>query len=1158
MKRRMGQSRSTGIGLLGPGTASVRALTAYLAILLALLLGATPAAAQSAASVPVAVDTSQGFGRLLFDVPESNRVSAELRNTVLVINFSRPVSIDEAQLQSRTSRFVAMVRHDADGKTLRLALSQPLRLATSRSPTQVAIDLLPPAYKGEPPSITPPPPPPPEPEPEPVAAPIDPGPPMIPANEPLMRVGATNIGPIDTLPIQVTSNDIFTRVLFRWAAPVAYRVVELDGSVRVDFDRQARPLLAELRVDPPKPLLGGEADYTETGLVVSLDVARGTTVRHNQDEDGVVVDLIRPEAAKAVITPAPAAHGDDPHTPAPKTDHHDDPHAPPAAAPPAPAAPAAPGHGDDHSAAPDETGHAIAAVPMSAAPAVLAIGVERRDDSSVLTFPWGAQVPAAVFARGSRLWAVFDRPGTIDLAPLVANRPFEIAGAEILPDPDLTIVRFTVPEGVLVNPSFADGTWSIALGQAPSDPNSRIGMRKVADDQLGARIEFSLPRVHALHRITDPDVGDEIVVATALAPAIGLFRPLRLAELETLSSQHGLALRPLTDDLSVTRRTDRVVVTRQGGLLLSDAVPAVELVRDVKPQQVGSPAFMDFAAWRGDTARPFADREQALLAAIAASEERLIDGPRLDLARFYIGNELNAEAMGVLRAVRPAVGLEGEDPHVLALRGVASLRNGNSAEAGVWLGRRELADDPHASLWRALTAATASDWQTSLSEFAKGEAILSAYPSNLQAEFRLAAAEAAFEMKDLATAQRLMAGLQSMITDPRLEARRRLLEAEILDALGSDKVALEIVEDLEFSRLPDIAARAQLGHVRLGRETNTLTPEAAIDSLEALRFRWRGDDLEAEVHVELSRLYCEVQRYRDCLATLKRAINYFPKHPLVREMWHQSTSVFRSLFLDGKAAEMPPVEALALYYDFKELTPIGQDGDAMIRQLANRLVEIDLLPQAAQLLDHQVTNRLRGVAKAQVAARLATIQLLDRKPAEALSSLRASYQARLPHALSSQRTQLEATALARLGRVEHALEVIDGDTTRDGRRLKADILWDAQRWVEAARAYEQLADEGTVRGRAPTEAERAVALRAAISFSLAGEAAGLERVRLKYTAAMAESTDARAFDVVTAPIERQGLEFSEMVRRIASVDALQGFLASLDQDLATKAEPVTN
>ena len=71
----------------------------------------------------------------------------------------------------------------------------------------------------------------------------------------------------------------------------------------------------------------------------------------------------------------------------------------------------------------------------------------------------------------------------------------------------------------------------------------------------------------------------------------------------------------------------------------------------------------------------------------------------------------------------------------------------------------------------------------------------------------------------------------------------------------------------------------------------------------------------------------------------------------------------------------------------------------MIRRLADRLVSVDLLDQAAELLQYQVDNRLQGAARAQVATRLAVIYLMNRKPDKAQAVLRATRTADLSNEL---------------------------------------------------------------------------------------------------------------------------------------------------------------
>src|SRR5690606_37009587 len=140
----------------------------------------------------------------------------------------------------------------------------------------------------------------------------------------------------------------------------------------------------------------------------------------------------------------------------------------------------------------------------------------------------------------------------------------------------------------------------------------------------------------------------------------------------------------------------------------------------------------------------------------------------------------------------------------------------------------------------------------------------------------------------------------------------------------------------------------------------------------------------------------------------------------------EAQRMFGELFLDGVADSLGPVDALGLYYDFRQLTPPGARGDEMIRNLARRLVRVDLLPQAAELLQYQLDNRLRGVARTQIAADLAVIYLADRKPQEAIRVLNDTRLPDLPESLVRQRRILEARAMIDGGRDQLALDLLNG------------------------------------------------------------------------------------------------------------------------------------
>src|SRR5690606_14539472 len=118
--------------------------------------------------------------------------------------------------------------------------------------------------------------------------------------------------------------------------------------------------------------------------------------------------------------------------------------------------------------------------------------------------------------------------------------------------------------------------------------------------------------------------------------------------------------------------------------------------------------------------------------------------------------------------------------------------------------------------------------------------------------------------------------------------------------------------------------------------------------------------------------------------------------------------------------------------------PAGARGDEMIRNLAQRLVKVDLLGQAADLLEYQIDSRLEGVAQAQVAADLALIRIADRNPEGALRALNRTRVANLSPSLERRRRILEARALIDADREDLAIDLLGRVEGRDADLLRVD------------------------------------------------------------------------------------------------------------------------
>jgi hypothetical protein len=262
--------------------------------------------------------------------------------------------------------------------------------------------------------------------------------------------------------------------------------------------------------------------------------------------------------------------------------------------------------------------------------------------------------------------------------------------------------------------------------------------------------------------------------------------------------------------------------------------------------------------------------------------------------------------------------------------------------------------------------------------------------------------------------------------------------------------------------------------------------------------------------------------------------------------------LFERLFLDGEADQLEPIQALGLFYEFSDLTPVGPNGDRIVRLLAGRLVHVDLLEQAAQLLQHQVDERLQGVSKAQVAADLAAIYLMDHKPDRALVALAGSRQPNAPQALQADRRLLEARALLDLGRLDGAAELVERDRSEDAQRVRAEAAWRARDWQRAAVELRTLL-AGRNRAQPLDEHNRQVVLRTGVALTLAGDEPGVQALYREYAGDMANTPEADAFEVVAAGIHADGAAIRDVARAVARTDLMGRFIERMRTRMTEQA-----
>jgi len=767
----------------------------------------------------------------------------------------------------------------------------------------------------------------------------------------------------------------------------------------------------------------------------------------------------------------------------------------------------------------------------------------RRIGNTVrVVFPFSEPVSSAVFRRNDSIWLVFDTDATIDTRGMVSALAETAETIDVEQHGDYQILRLDMNDPVLATVGADGNAWSLVIGDLILEPSIPLKMERTVRGDGGSVLRVLYQDPQHIRSITDPFVGDTISLVTGFGPPRGLLKPQNFVDLEALSSAQGIALATRSDGVKIKILGDDVIIEKDGGLALSNRHlrgGTGTLSRIIEPEDDGTVEFVSLST-TGPGA--FRSRLNELQSDLTQTPEGKRAKPLMALARFYLAHQFPQEAMGWLNLALEENLALAEDSSFNLVKGAALAMADRPEEAYEHLHRPDLKNSPDAAVWQTIVDVKLGNWTQARIAMPRGRAVVGNYPTSIQTEFKLAAAQSMVEANDFGIANGILAEIEPAEVTRAQAARYDILRGRVADASGRSQEALTVFDLVARSDDRPRAAEAEYRALRIRYRDGEMTIDEAIDQLAALSTSWRGDEIELRTLRFLAQLYAEQGQYREAFEAMKSAVQAEPDADTTRLLQEEMNALFNSLFLDGKADEMSPIKALALYYDFRELTPIGRQGDEMVRLLAKRLVEVDLLDQATELLRHQVDNRLKGAARAQIAADLGAIYLMDRKPEEALRVLNRTRQASLPSTLTRQRNIVEARALTESGRPDLALELVRNMRGTDVDRLRADTFWAAESWRDAGDQLEAMHGSRWSDQIPLDELERRDILRAGIAYSLAGDQLSLERLQNKYMAKMADSPEALAFEVVTRPIQAQGVEFLEVANQLADVDSLETFL----------------
>jgi hypothetical protein len=694
------------------------------------------------------------------------------------------------------------------------------------------------------------------------------------------------------------------------------------------------------------------------------------------------------------------------------------------------------------------------------APGALKVGVSAADDSATLRFPFNERTASAVFIRSGMLWIVFNKHVDLDLSDF-NNLPKTVIGkAEILPAQQVTALRMPVESTVFPTIAKEEGKfeWAILLTPKSRLISNALKVELKTDPPVPPHVFIPALEMSDSFEITDPQVGDTLVITPLFKLGEGLLYKREFVDFTLLETAQGIVVTKKSDDVQVLQQRNGLRISPRQGITLTPGLPSAASTDDKRPQPIlqSSSTLFPYNAWKVPEDRDRNKLRSELLQEIVSA--KTVDDAnraRLRLAQIYLSEGMAPEALGQLESISRTSIVFYRSAKLAAMHGAANFLMARYAEAARDFSASELNNSREVDYWRSMLAdLLGNPGQYSFMDL--NDDYINKYPPLFRQRLAIVAADRAVEAKEYNMALKIFDSLQEGNLLPGIQDYVNYLLAVISAATGQQEAAIEMWDKLaENQRSPFVQARAEFSRILWGMEQGTIDREKAIDRLERLRMAWHGDNMELKVLGLLGGMYSERKDYSNAMRIWSGGVDSFPNTPAAIEMARKMEDTFVAMFDEGIADTMPPLEVLTLFYQYKNQVPRGNVGNEIVNMLADKLVAVDLLDQAAALLDRQMRETEKE-PRTQAGVKLATVHLLNRNPKKALTALQDSVYGEISQPLGLVRNRLLAEALSQLDKHDKALQVIANDISPDAENIRVGIYWQQKDWSRVITGVEAI------------------------------------------------------------------------------------------------------
>ena len=1017
-----------------------------------------------------------GYGRLVFNWRSAVGFEVQQEKGVVVVRFSEPLDANIFPATNKLENFLSDFQVSPDKSFLQFKLVENTDVKGYYSGTSVVLEFI-------------------------------------------SKAPDSQNSPLDLSSVRVRAGEHadHSRIVFDWNSRVEYVVDQQGNNLRIKFKEPAKIAVNRIPVKSLRYIRNIKATVIEDNSLVTIETSGSPSIKHFRLGSKIVFDIGGKAREGKLLAKSDASAAEKEATSKNLQKDKKSSSGPTVLLPPESQS------GTDS----NKTNATLAKFPGAsdgdAGKIEGAINGEFRQSSEgkqvfALTYAGKKVIGSAIFRRANYLWVAFDKRATLDTKTIVSNSNNIIQEINLIPSSKGTVLRMRTSPNM--NPKLlkTDKDISLEFGPSPLTANDPLKVLAAPGARGGAKVLVPSSKPAKPIACTDPLIGDNLIIVPMTSVGAGVPDMYIYPQFDILASSQGVAIVPRIDDLRVRSKRNGVVIDSTGFLAISK-VPGTDLSRAKrKKKKEVSLIIKDLNKFIVNDPLKLTPIRHNLVRAAAEGTGPEREKARLDLAKFFLANGFSAEIFGVIAAVELDRPQASKEALVRMLHGTANFLLGRYSEALVDFNDPSLKKNDEADLWRAAAESKSGNSKDSSKVLIRTERVIKKYPRRLKLVLGLTIAEAAIDVGKSKPAMRAIKVVNKIEPDNLEKARIKYVEGKLKELKKDFEGAIKDWDEVIRSKHLPTKVQAQVARTELLLKLKKMAPREAIKEYENLRYAWRGDNFEFETLRRLGGLYISEQFYREGLEVLKQAATYFRYNPKAPEAARLMSSTYNDLFLKRVADNIDAIKAVAIFEEFSELKPAGEKGDEMVRYLADRLVEVDLLERAGDLLQEQVRERLEGENKARIGAQLALIRMLARQNDLALATLNETDTGNQSENLKIQRRQLRARILFSQKEEVKALELLEEDESEGADLLRYEIYWKLKQWAKAVDVLRRLFKLANAKpGKPLNDKQASRLLNFAIALALSGGDRTIVRIRKDFGSAMGNHRLGEAFRLVTEP-----------------------------------------